>query len=363
MGSSPVTVFTPAKIGPYLLANRLVMAPMTRNRAGPGNVPQALNVEYYAQRAAAGLIITEGSQVSPQGLGYPDTPGIHSRAQIDGWRQITDVVHTRHGRIFLQLWHVGRISHPSLQPANALPVAPSAIRPAGQVDTYQGRQDLVTPRALAGGEIPAIVDQFRCGAANALEAGFDGVEIHAANGYLIDQFLRDGSNQRDDAYGGSVENRTRLLLEIVAAVCEVWTRNCVGVRLSPLYPHSDMHDSNPEELFGHAVAALNRFDLAYLHINEQGLDQPGAAGPAFDLRMLRRLFNGPYICNAGYDLTRANAVVAAGDADLVAFARLFLANPDLPLRFARNAPLNTPDPATFYGGTAKGYTDYPALPT
>jgi N-ethylmaleimide reductase len=295
-------------------------------------------------------------------VGYPAKPGIHNRAQILGWRQITDAVHARHGRIFLQLWHVGRISHPSLQVDGALPVAPSAIKPAGQAFTYQGLQDFVTPRALTPGEIPNIVEQFRCGAANALEAGFDGVEIHAANGYIIDQFLRDGSNQRGDAYGGSLENRTRLLLEIVAAVCDVWTRNCVGVRLSPLNPFNDMRDANPEALFSHAVAALNQFDLAYLHINEQGLETPGAAGPVFDLRTLRRLFNGPYICNAGYDLARANAALAAGDTDLVAFARLFLANPDLPVRFARNAPLNAPDEVTFYGGTAKGYTDYPALP-
>jgi len=362
MGKPPVTAFTPVKIGPYSLSNRLVMAPMTRNRAGPGNVPQALNVEYYAQRAGAGLIISEASQVSPQGVGYPATPGIHNREQILGWRQITDAVHARHGRIFLQLWHVGRISHPSLQVDGALPVAPSAIKPAGQALTYQGLQDFVTPRALTAGEIPDIVEQFRSGATNALEAGFDGVEIHAANGYLIDQFLRDGSNQRGDAYGGSLENRTRLLLEIVAAVCVVWTRNCVGVHLSPLNPFNDMRDANPEALFSHAVAALNQFDLAYLHINEQGLDTPGAAGPAFDLRILRRLFSGPYICNAGYDLTRANAALTAGDADMVAFGKLFIANPDLPARFARNAPLNAPDEATFFGGTAQGYTDYPSLP-
>ncbi len=362
MGNSPVTVFTPVQIGPYSLSNRLVMAPMTRNRAGPGNVPQALNVEYYAQRAGAGLIITEGSQVSPQGVGYPATPGIHNRAQIHGWQQITDAVHARRGRIFLQLWHVGRISHPSLQPDGALPVAPSAVKPAGQAVTDQGLQDFVTPRALTIDEIPDILEQFRNAAANALEAGFDGVEIHAANGYLIDQFLRDGSNQRDDAYGGAMENRARLLLEIVAAVCDVWTRNCIGVRLSPLNPFSDMRDSNPEALFSHTATALNQFDLAYLHINEQGLENPGAAGPAFDLRTLRRLFNGPYICNAGYDLARANATLAAGATDLISFAKLFLANPDLPVRFARNAPLNTPDQATFYGGTAKGYTDYPALP-
>lgn len=362
MGKHTVTAFDPVQIGPYLLANRLVMAPMTRNRAGPGNVPCALNADYYAQRAGAGLIISEGAQVSPQGVGYPATPGIHNHAQVLGWRRITDAVHAHRGRIFLQLWHVGRISHPSLQADGALPVAPSAIKPAGQASTYQGAQDFVTPRALAVNEIPDIVEQFRRAAANALDAGFDGVEIHAANGYLIDQFLRDGSNRRDDAYGGAPENRARLLLEIVAAVCDVWTRNCVGVRLSPLNPFNDMRDSNPEALFSHVVAALNRFDLAYLHINEQGLEAPGSAGPAFDPRLLRRLFNGPYICNAGYDLARANAALAAGDTDLVAFGKLFIANPDLPARFARNAPLNVPDESTFYGGTAVGYTDYPTLP-
>jgi len=362
MGRQTINLFTPVQIGYYRLANRIVMAPMTRNRAGPGNVPQALNVEYYTQRAGAGLIITEGSQVSPQGVGYPATPGIHSREQVAGWRQITDAVHARRGRIFLQLWHVGRISHPSLQPDGALPVAPSAIKPAGQAFTYQGLHDFVTPRALPLAEIPGIIEQFRSASSNALEAGFDGVEIHAANGYLIDQFLRDGSNQRDDNYGGSVENRVRLLHEIIVGICDVWTRNCIGVRLSPLNPFSDMRDSNPEALFSQVVAGLNQFDLAYLHINEQGQDTPGVAGPAFDLRKLRRLFNGPYIANAGYDLMRANTTLAAGDADLIAFGTLCLANPDLPERFARNAPLNTPDPDTFYGGTAKGYTDYPALP-
>ncbi len=362
MGRPPVTVCTPVQIGPYRLVNRLVMAPMTRNRAGPGNVPQNLNIEYYAQRAGAGLIISEASQVSPQGVGYPATPGIHNRAQILGWRRITDAVHARRGRIFLQLWHAGRISHPSLQPDDALPVAPSAIKPAGQASTAQGLQDFVAPQTLTTGEISDIVAQFRRAAANALEAGFDGVEIHAANGYLIDQFLRDGSNQRRDGYGGSLENRVRLLLEIVAAVCDAWTRNCIGVRLSPLNPRNDMHDSNPEALFCHAVTALNRFDLAYLHISELGLDTP-AAGTPFDLQTLRRLCNSPYICNAGYDLARANAALAVGATDLVAFARLFLANPDLPTRFARNAPLNQPDETTFFGGTAKGYTDYPVLPT
>lgn len=359
--NAAVTVLSPIQLGSYTLPNRVVMAPLTRNRAGEGNVPQALNVEYYAQRASAGLIITEATQVSPQGVGYPATPGIHSPAQVAGWRQVTEAVHARGGRIILQLWHVGRISHPSLQPGGALPVAPSALQPAGQAITYQGPQDFVTPRALELAELPGIVEQFRSGAANALAAGFDGVEIHGANGYLLDQFLRDGANQRRDAYGGSLENRARLLLEVTEAVCAVWGAARVGIRLSPLQPFNDMRDANPEAIFSYAVQQLNRFGLGYLHVTEVGKNAPGAAGPAFDLVKLKRLWSGVYMTNGGYDLARANAVLAAGEADMVAFGALFLANPDLPLRFAQGAPLNTPDPATFYGGDAKGYTDYPFL--
>ncbi len=352
-------LFTPVQVGPYTLPNRIVMAPLTRNRAGEGNVPQPLNVEYYTQRATAGLIITEATQVSPQGVGYPATPGIHSAAQIEGWRRVTDAVHARGGRIFLQLWHVGRISHPLLQPDGALPVAPSAIRPEGQAFTYEGPKGFVTPRALDISEIPGIIEQYRSGARNALAAGFDGVEIHGANGYLLDQFLRDGSNQRTDDYGGPIENRARLMLEVTEAVCAVLGAERVGIRLSPLQPFNDMRDSNPEATFSYVVEQLNRFGLAYLHVTEMGKDAPGAAGPAFDLHKLRRIWKGVYMTNAGYDLASANVALAAGETDLVAFGVLFLANPDLPLRFARNAPLNTPDPATFYGGSATGYTDYP----
>lgn len=363
MNTTPgkIDLFTPAQVGPYTLPNRIVMAPLTRNRAGEGNVPQPLNVEYYAQRATAGLIITEATQVSPQGVGYPATPGIHSAAQIEGWRRVTDAVHARGGKIFLQLWHVGRISHPLLQPNGALPVAPSAVRPEGQAFTYEGPKDFVTPRALDISEIPGIIEQYRSGAQNAHAAGFDGVEIHGANGYLLDQFLRDGSNRRTDAYGGPIENRARLMLEVTEAVCAVWGAERVGIRLSPLQPFNDMRDANPEATFSYAVEQLNRFGLGYLHVTEAGKDTPGAAGPAFDLRKLRRIWNGVYMTNAGYDLERANATLAAGEADLVAFGVLLLANPDLPLRFARNAALNTPDPATFYGGGAGGYTDYPFL--
>ena len=355
------TLFSPVRLGPYTLPNRMAMAPMTRNRAGEGNVPQQLNTEYYAQRASAGLIITEATQVSPQGVGYPATPGIHSAAQVSGWKSATDAVHAKGGHIFLQLWNVGRISHPSLQPNGALPVAPSAIKPAGQVYTYQGMQDYVTPHALNLSEIPGIIGQYRDAANNALTAGFDGVEIHGANGYLLDQFLRDGSNTRTDAYGGTTAKRARLMLEVTDAVCSVWGGNRVGIRLSPLQPFNDMHDSNPEATFSYAVEQLNRFGLAYLHVTEMGKEKPSAAGPAFDLLKLRKIWKGVYMTNSGYDLARANAALGANEADMVSFGALFLANPDLPARFAKGAPLNTPDQATFYGGNEKGYTDYPFL--
>ncbi len=353
-----VDLFTPIRLGRYELKNRLVMAPMTRNRAAVGDVPQAINVEYYTQRASAGLIVTEGSQVSPQGKGYPGTPGIYSQDQVEGWKAITDAVHGHGGRIFLQLWHVGRISHPSLQPAGGLPVAPSALRPDGDCMTYEGPKPFVTPRALEINEIPGIVETYRKGAANALEAGFDGVEIHAANGYLIDEFLRDGANRRSDSYGGPVENRTRFLLEVTETVTNVFGGDRVGVRFSPVNPFNSISDSNPDEIFGYAANALNRFGLAYLHVLEGDI---GGGAADYDKAALRAAFNGAYIANNGYDKDRANAVLANGAADLVAFGKDFLANPDLPARFAADAPLNQPDPATFYGGNAKGYTDYPAL--
>ena len=356
-----ITLFSPIQLGPYTLPNRMAMAPMTRNRAGEGNVPQQLNAEYYTQRAGAGLIITEATQVSPQGVGYPATPGIHNAQQVAGWKKITDAVHAKGGHIFSQLWHDGRISHPSLQPNGALPVAPSALKPSGQVYTYQGMQDYETPHALALSEIPGIIEQYRNAAKNALAAGFDGVEIHGANGYLLDQFLRDGSNKRTDTYGSSLANRARLMLEVTEVVCSVWGANRVGIRLSPLQPFNDMHDSNPEATFSYAVEQLNRFGLAYLHVTEMGKDKPGAAGPAFDLGKLRKIWKGVYMTNCGYDLARANAALGANAADMVSFGALFLANPDLPARFAKGAPLNTPDQATFYGGNEKGYTDYPFL--
>ena len=358
---SQIDLFTPIQMGPYTLPNRIVMAPMTRNRAAAGNVPHELNVEYYRQRASAGLIITEASQISPQGVGYPATPGIHSAEQVAGWRHITEAVHAQGGHIFLQLWHVGRISHPSLQPGGALPVAPSAIKPAGEAITYEGPQAYVEPRALELDEIPALINDYLVAAENALDAGFDGVEIHAANGYLLDQFLRDGSNQRTDKYGGAIKNRVRLLLEVTEAVTAVWGGGRVGIRISPLQPFNDMYDSNPEALFSYVVQQMNNFELAYLHVTEMGKESPGTAGPAFDLLKLRDIYRGIYMTNAAYDRERANAALAAGEADLVAFGMLYIANPDLPERFAQNAPLNTPNPDTFYGGDAEGYTDYPAL--
>jgi len=357
-------LFAPMTLGPYTLLNRIVMAPLTRNRAGAGNVPQAMNVEYYAQRASAGLIITEATQVSPQGVGYPNTPGIHTPAQIQGWKKVTDAVHKRNGRIFLQLWHVGRISHPSLQLNGALPVAPSAIKPEGEAYTYQGLQPFVTPRALETGEIAGVIEQYRDAAQNALQAGFDGVEIHSANGYLLDQFLRNGTNHRTDAYGGSMENRARLLLEVTEAVANVWGADRVGVRISPVHTFNSMYDSQPHLTFGYVAKLLNRFGLAYLHVVESRYSDgayPVKSAQAFDDRMLRDAFQGTYMANAGYDRDRALTALRADDADLIAFGAMFIANPDLPLRLALNAPLNLPDVSTFYGGGEKGYTDYPFL--
>ncbi len=354
------SLFAPVTLGGTTLRNRIVMAPLTRNRAAPGNLPHALNAEYYAQRASAGLIITEATQVSPQGVGYPGTPGIHSAEQVAGWRRVTEAVHDQDGRIFLQLWHVGRISHPSLQPDGALPVAPSAIKPDGEVFTYEGPQPFVTPRALETGEIPGIVAQYRQAAANARAAGFDGIEVHAANGYLLDQFLRDGSNIRQDAYGGPVENRARLLFEVLDAVTAVWEPDQVGVRLSPVNSFNAMADSDPDATFGYVVEQLNGYGLAYLHVVETdmtGLDEP----QRYDRDALRRAFQGLYMANGGYDQARAEAALSESAADLVAFGQPYIANPDLVARFAQDAPLNAPDPATFYGGDAKGYTDYPRL--
>ena len=357
-----IDLFSPFRLGPLALPNRIVMAPMTRNRAGPGDAPIALNATYYAQRTGAGLIVAEASQVSPQGLGYPHTPGIYSAEQIAGWKLVTDAVHAAGGRIFLQLWHVGRISHPSLQPDNALPVAPSAIVPAGQAWTLDGMKPYVTPRALETAEIPGLVAQYRQGAANAKAAGFDGVEVHAAHGYLLDQFLRDKTNQRTDKYGGSAENRARLVVEVMEAVAGVWGGDRAGVHLSPTnLAFNDISDSDPAQTFATAVRALDRLGLAYLHLVEPGPADPVGPGPRLDAAFFRPLWRSALMVNKAYDLERANAVLRGGAADLVSFATLFIANPDLPERLRRGAPFNPSERKTYYGGGAKGYTDYPTL--
>jgi N-ethylmaleimide reductase len=347
-------LFEPYQLGPTHLNNRFVMAPMTRSRALDGNVPNPIAETYYRQRAGAGLIITEATQVSPQGVGYIRTPGIHSSEQVAGWRRITAAVQRAGGKIFLQLWHVGRISHPDFH-GGALPVAPSAIAPEGEVFTAQGPKRMVTPRALELSEIPGIVEQFRKGAENARAAGFDGVEIHGANGYLLDQFTRDGSNHRKDAYGGSLENRTRLPLEVTRAVIDVWGKDRVGYRISPTGAYNSMSDSDPRATFSYLTQRLSELGIVYLHT----FDTPSGANhlaPA-----LRKLFKGTFIVNGGYDEAKANAAIASGEADLVAFGVPFLANPDLPIRFRTKAALNAPDQGTFYAGEDKGYTDYPAL--
>jgi N-ethylmaleimide reductase len=358
---APTHLLSSYRLGAFELKNRLVMSPMTRSRAVDGNVPNPLAATYYAQRATAGLIVTEATQVSPQGVGYIRTPGIHSVAQVAGWRQVTDAVHGAGGKIFAQLWHVGRISHPDFHDG-ALPVAPSAIAADGEVFTTRGRTKMVTPRALELHELPGIVDQFRKGAENARAAGFDGVELHGANGYLLDQFTRDGTNRRTDAYGGSVRNRARLPLEVTEAVVEVWGADRVGYKVSPNGAFNAMSDSDPIATFSYLSDELGRLRLLYLHATE-GVAGPMAppAGTVLAAPVLRQRFKGALILNGGYDSLSAEAAIARGDADLIAFGVPFLANPDLPLRYAERTPLNAPDQATFYAGEAKGYIDYPAL--
>lgn len=354
-------LFEPVKLGPLTLPNRVVMAPLTRSRAKEADVPSELAIEYYAQRASAGLIIAEATQISPQGKGYVFTPGIYDATQVQAWRPITDAVHKKGGHIFLQLWHVGRISHPSLQPGNALPVAPSAIKPEGQAYTDEGFVPLVTPRALETAEMAGIVEQYRVAAQNAQAAGFDGVEIHAANGYLLDQFLRDKTNQRTDQYGGSIENRARLLLEVADAVTDVWGGERVGLRISPLSSFGDIADSNPEPLFTHVVKELNRRKLVYLHVIEGDTGGPREVPGGFDLQVLREAFDGLFMANNGYDMPLAQSTLKAKRADLIAFGRPFISNPDLVERLRIGAPLNEPDKDTMYGGGAQGYIDYPTL--
>ena len=354
-------LFSTLRLGAIELPNRVVMSSLTRNRAGAGNVPADLTVEYYRQRASAGLILTEASPICPEAHGYPRTPGIHTADQIAGWKKVTDAVHAAGGRIAIQLWHVGRISHPDLQPGGALPVAPSALRPAGQTVTLSGMQDFVTPRALETAEIPGLVATYVQAARNALAAGFDGVEIHAGNGYLLDQFLRSSTNRRSDAYGGSKENRARLLLEIIEAVGAAIGNDRVGLRLSPVTPFNDIADANPQETFDYVVGELNRFDLAFLDI----LQGTGGAAPEqwlpFDYARLRAIYKGNLILNNGYDFASGQAAVQGGAADAIAYGRALLANPDLVERFRRGAPLNQPDYERLYVGEEKGYTDYPFL--
>lgn len=353
------SLFSPANVGALRLANRIVMAPMTRSRAGTDRVPSPLAPAYYGQRASAGLIITEATQVSAVAAGYPCTPGIYSADQALSWRRVVDAVHIRGGQVVLQLWHAGRVSHPSSLDGR-LPVGPSAVAPAGEIFTALGRRPFVVPRALAAEEIQELIAEFAEAACLAREAGFDGVDIHGANGYLIDQFLRDGSNQRMDRYGGPPSNRVRLLREITEAVCDVWGPDRVGVRLSPLHAENDMRDSDPAATFAHAAGALESIGVAYLHVVEPGPGHPKSTAEGQSLvRSLRRIFSGSLIVDGGKDRFSAGAALGATDADLVSFATPFIANPDLVERLARDLPLTSPDPTTFYTGGSRGYADYP----
>lgn len=362
---------SPLAVGELELSHRVVLAPLTRMRSTqPGDVPNRLNATYYTQRASAGgLLITEATQISLQGKGYPAAPGIHSDEQIEGWRIVTEAVHAKKASIFLQLWHVGRISHSSLHPLEGLPVAPSAIAPTdgGKALTSEFRQvPFETPRALRLDELPGIVADYRRGAENAKAAGFDGVEVHSANGYLLDQFLEDKTNHRDDIYGGSIENRARLLLEVVDAVVSVWGKGRVGVRLSPFGKFSDMGDSDPVTLFSYVLRQLSARGIAYAHLVEPRVGNAGGGSPIDDKaprtsEIFRKAFEGVLISAGGYTAETAEKAIAENLADAVAFGRLFIANPDLPKRFERNSELNPYDRSTFYGGTEKGYVDYPAL--
>jgi 2,4-dienoyl-CoA reductase-like NADH-dependent reductase (Old Yellow Enzyme family) len=352
-GASMPTLLDPLVLGDWRLPNRVVLAPLTRTRASAGRVPNIMMAEYYRQRAGAGLMLTEATSVTPMGVGYPDTPGIWSREQVEGWKLVTRAVHDAGGRILLQLWHVGRVSDPSYL-GGELPVAPSAIAPAGHPSLLRPIRPFVTPRALEPEEIPTVVAAFRRGAENAQRAGFDGVEIHGANGYLLDQFLQDSTNQRTDRYGGSIENRAQLILEVTDAVASVWGARRVGMHLAPRGDVYSMGDSNPAATFSYVAEQLGKRGIAFIAVRESV--GPGRLGPE-----LKRKFAATYIANEGFSFETANQSIAAGEADAVAFGKLFIANPDLPKRFALGAPLNTPDPSTFYSSGPHGYTDYPAL--
>jgi N-ethylmaleimide reductase len=361
---STIDLFSPIQLGELHLPNRIVMAPMTRLRA-VNSLPTPLMATYYAQRASTGLIVTECTMVSPLSNGYMNCPGIYSREQIAAWKQVTDAVHAQGGRIFLQLWHSGRVGHQSLLNGES-PVAPSAIAAQGSLHTPIGKVEMEVPRALETDEIPQIVQQFQQGATNAMQAGFDGVELHGAFGYLIDQFLQDGSNQRTDKYGGSIPNRARFLLEVVEAVTNVWGGSRVGIKLSPSNTFYGMGDSDPQATFGYVIESLNRFNLAYVHLmeaNQTDLSTRDVINPV--LPVFRSKYQGTVITNGGYDKAKGNEVLALGKAELVSFGQLFISNPDLPKRFAQNAQLNAANPKTFYGlgdsNLEQGYTDYPFL--
>lgn len=355
-------LLTPFHLGDYQLKNRIAMAPLTRRRSGEDNVSVDIMATYYAQRASAGLIIAEASQISLQGIGYMNTPGIHTHEQVEGWKKVTKAVHEKNGLIFLQLWHVGRVSHSLLQPNHQLPVAPSAINPEGELSTPQGKKPTETPRALELDEIPGIVEDYRKAAQNAKEAGFDGVEIHAANSYLIDQFLHESSNQRTDKYGGSVENRARFLFEVLEVVINVWRSEKVGIRLAPSGTRYGMNDPDPAGLFGYVINKLNDYNLAYLHLVEPLL--PLDEYPHFVKEVakhFRKVYRGTLMTCGNFTQEKGNQYIREGWADLIAFGKLFIANPDLPKRFELNASLNQPDVDTFYTSGERGYTDYPFL--
>jgi 2,4-dienoyl-CoA reductase-like NADH-dependent reductase (Old Yellow Enzyme family) len=343
----------PITVGELHLPNRVVLAPLTRSRASEGRIPNDLMREYYVQRASAGLILTEATSITPQGVGYADTPGIWSDEQVAGWRKITDAVHAAGGRIVSQLWHVGRVSDPIFLNGD-LPVAPSALAPAGHVSLVRPQRPFVTPRALDLDEIPGVIAAYAKGAENAKKAGFDGVQLHGANGYLLDQFLQDGTNKRTDQYGGPIENRARLMLEAVDAAVKVWGPKRVGLHLAPRRDSHDMSDSTPAQTFGYIAEQVGKRGIAFIAAREQV--GPDSLGPS-----LKKAFGGVYIANEGFTRESAEAIIASGNADAVAFGKLFIANPDLPKRFATGAKLNEWDASTFYGGDAKGYTDYPAL--
>ena len=349
------SLFDPIRIGAWNLSNRIIMAPLTRTRASAGRVPNSMMAEYYKQRASAGLIISEATSISPSGVGYPDTPGIWSDEQVEGWKLITKAVHEAGGIILLQLWHVGRLSDP-IYLNGGLPVAPSAIAAGGNVSLIRPERPFVTPRALERSEIPGIIEDYRRGAENAERAGFDGVELHGANGYLLDQFLQDSANKRTDDYGGTVENRARLTLEAVDAAISVWGADRVGLHLAPRGDAHSMGDSNPRALFSHVARAMAERHIAFICARES-LKEP-RLGPE-----IKQLFGGPFVANQEFTLEDGHRVLAAGEADAVAWGKLFISNPDLPARFAKNAPLTPPDPATFYAQGPQGYTDYPALQT